>query len=130
MRFLVDNALSPEVSAALCSVGHDAVHVRDRAMQAAADEVIFELAAAEQRIVLSADTDFGTLLAKREVAGPSVILFRHGAEHRPAQQVALLATHLPSLADALGEGPWSRSSPRAFASGACRWPDRQRVRPS
>ena len=43
--------------------GHNAPHVRDYALQAAEDERIFALGQDENRILLSADTDFGTLLA-------------------------------------------------------------------
>jgi hypothetical protein len=58
-------------------------------MQAASDEEIFDHAAQDDRVVVSADTDFGTLLASRKQTSPSVILFRHGSQYRPADQAAL-----------------------------------------
>lgn len=104
MRFLVDNALSPVVAVELSRAGYDAVHVRDLGMAAASDQEIFDRAAQEARIVISADTDFGTLLAARKQTVPSVILFRHGTQHRPADQVALLRANLPQLQQPLEVG--------------------------
>src|SRR6186997_1438478 len=73
MRFLIDNALSPALAPLLQQAGHDAIHVRDLGLQHADDEVIFERAAAEHRIVVSADADFGTLLAVRRDGDGEVV---------------------------------------------------------
>ena len=73
MRFLIDNALSPRVATLLASAGHEAVHVREYGLQAAPDTVIFARAADEDRIIISADSDFGTLLAQSHAPRPSVI---------------------------------------------------------
>jgi predicted nuclease of predicted toxin-antitoxin system len=104
VNFLIDNPLSPRVAVGLRAAGHDAVHVLDYGMHAATDETIFERAALESRVVVSADTDFGTLLALREATSPSVILFRAALLRRADDQVALILVALPSTEAALRRG--------------------------
>lgn len=104
MKFLIDNALSPMVAEGLRKAGHNAVHVRDYDLQDAVDEVILERSTDEDRVLISADTDFGTLLALYEKKRPSFILFRKGTSRRPENQVELILKNLVTIEKPLIEG--------------------------
>jgi predicted nuclease of predicted toxin-antitoxin system len=104
VRFLVDNALSPAISAGLCAAGHDSTHVRDHGLQSASDQVVFALAEQEDRVLLSADADFGAILAARHSSRPSLILLRAASQRRPAQQLAVVLANLTQLLEALERG--------------------------
>lgn len=104
MRFLIDNALSPLIAAGLNAAGHDALHVRAIDLQHAADDTILDRARQDDRVLVSADADFGAILAQRNANRPSVILFRKHTERRPDRQIELLLTNLPQIESALQKG--------------------------
>jgi predicted nuclease of predicted toxin-antitoxin system len=104
MKFLIDNALSPDVADGLQAAGHDAVHVRSRSLQEAPDDVVFQTALVEERVLVSADTDFGALLVPGRRTRPSLILFRHGSPRRPSEQTQTLLENLPTISDDLARG--------------------------
>lgn len=103
MNFLIDNALSPIIAKGLKEAGFESMHVRDVGMSASSDPVIFEYAKQNDQIIVSADTDFGTLLALWKYSKPSVILFRT-SDKRPQSQLSLLLTHISEIKEALIAG--------------------------
>jgi len=78
MKFLIDMPASPELVPWLEEKGHEAVHVQDIGLGTASDSKIMSRAVSEERIVITADLDFGTLLAQSGDTAPGVILFRGG----------------------------------------------------
>ncbi len=103
MKLLVDESLSRRVVQQLVDAGHDATHVLDLQLGGAADEVIMRTAAEMDAVLISADTDFGELLAIGRHPGPSVVLLRR-APRRPADQARLLLRALPEVGDSLDRG--------------------------
>ncbi|MBI2684796.1 MAG: DUF5615 family PIN-like protein [Acidobacteria bacterium] len=63
MKFLADRGLSEATVRFLRDSGHDATHQRERGLHRLPDVAIMEKAAAEGRIVLTLDLDFGELHA-------------------------------------------------------------------
>lgn len=104
MKFLIDNNLSPLLAENLKAAGHDAVHVRDLGLQAATDEVVLEHARSQDQVLVSADTDFGALLARSGARSPSVLLIRRLAGRRAAEQSAIIQANLPDVTGDLEAG--------------------------
>lgn len=104
MRFLIDNNLSPLLAEYLKAAGHDAAHVRDYGLQAATDPVVLGQARDEARVLISADTDFGTLLAREKADRPSLLLIRRLVGRRAIEQAAVILANLESVPEDLDAG--------------------------
>lgn len=75
----------------MSDAGHDAVHVGDLALLGATEETVMAAALDDSRIVVSADTDFGEVLAASIAQYPSVILLRRKGRTAEQQASILLA---------------------------------------
>jgi predicted nuclease of predicted toxin-antitoxin system len=76
MKFLVDMALSPKTAKFLVALGYEAERVDKLGMAKSKDREIFEFAIGNNRVVITADMDFGHILAHTKSNKPSVIIFR------------------------------------------------------
>lgn len=104
MRFLVDQNLSPRLATVLTEQGHDAVHTSDLGLDVAPDETVLERARADDRVLVSADSDFGTILASTRAVRPSVLYIRRVQGRRVEQLAALIADSLTVTDAALQDG--------------------------
>ena len=104
MRFLLDENLSPKVAAPLRAAGHDVTIAREVGLRSATDQVVIETARREARVLVSADTDFGAILALSGAATPSFVLVRRAANRRPDEQAALILNNLETVVADLAAG--------------------------
>ena len=70
MKLLIDNTLSPHIASTRHESGCAAIRVRESDLRAVLDDLVFAETERSERVVVSADTDIGALLALRESAIP------------------------------------------------------------
>lgn len=102
MKFLIDECLRTVVATGLAAAGHDAVHAANVNLLDATDEEVMAFAVEEARVVVSADTDFGELLALGGASMPSLILLRR--RHDPDDQIQAILGVLPDVSAELDAG--------------------------
>jgi len=101
MRFLPDENLSPQVGLLPEKEGHDCVHTNDLGLSTKPDPVVLEKCKEENRILISADTDFGEILAKSQNKQPSVLLLRKQSGRSAGKIADLILLNLDKVADDL-----------------------------
>lgn len=104
MNFLVDANLSPRVAARLTAAGHPSRHVADCGLGNALDSEILTFADEQRWVVLTADTDFGSLLAATSATSPSVVRLRSQDHLTPDQQAEQLLANLGTVEGDLAAG--------------------------
>lgn len=95
--------MPPRLAVALRGEGHDAVHVVELGMGSLRDSDVFARSAAESRILITFDLDFGDILAASQSRQVSVVLFRLRAMVFGSVRRRLAAT-LAAASPALEEG--------------------------
>jgi len=103
MKIVIDVCLSRQVAEALTNAGFDAVHWFNIGGPKAKDAMIMAWAQEEGRMVVTADTDFGHLLAKSSGASPSTVILRT-AVHSVNVVIPLLLEVIPAYSEELKEG--------------------------
>ncbi len=76
LKFLADMGISQRTVCWLRDTGFDSIHLRDQKLQTIPDKEILTKAEIENRIILTCDLDFRTLLSFSKESLPSVIIFR------------------------------------------------------
>lgn len=104
MRLLVDENLSPQLAQLIATPADVVEHVTEALSPGVTDQAILTYAIDQGAVVVTADTDFGALLARSGQGKPSVILMRELLPFPVAEQGRLLAANLGQLRDALADG--------------------------
>jgi predicted nuclease of predicted toxin-antitoxin system len=115
VRFLLDANLSPKLVTALTAAGHASRHVDEIGLPSASDATIFDRAAVDGDVLITADSDFTNLLAARGSSAPSVVLLRHAAELPWREHEALLVANRAAVLPDSQEGAVVSLSPTRSA---------------
>lgn len=104
MKVLLDQNQSPLLAGSLNAAGPDAIHPRDVGLSRAPDVGVMARAQQDGRVLITADTDFGELLARSGDDAPSVLLLRRH-DRRCAEAVAeLVFANLDAIESDLTSG--------------------------
>ncbi|SNQ62779.1 DUF5615 family PIN-like protein [Candidatus Methanoperedens nitratireducens] len=103
MKFLVDMPLSPKTVKFLKNMGYEAIRVSELEMAKSKDRDVFDYAEKNNMVILSADLDFGAILAFTHSSKPSVIIFRL-YDPSPEHVNSLLSSNLSSIEKELMKG--------------------------
>lgn len=76
MKFLIDMPLSPRTAEYLRSLGYDTVHASEIGMESSPDNELIAFAEKEDRIIVTMDLDFGSILHYTKKGSPGLIVFR------------------------------------------------------
>jgi len=98
LRFVVDECCHRLIASGLREAGHDIRYVAETD-QRSSDEMIAALAIEEDRIVLTADYDFGELAVRHRTPMPGVVIL--APTRQPIEQ---RVRHLVQVVSNLGEG--------------------------
>ena len=109
MRFLLDEHISPLVTARLRALGHDAVAVAARdGLRGGSDDRIREAAVAEDRVLVTYDVrDFGSMGARMAAASephPGIVLVSSRRFPPSTDNVGRMADALHALASSTRAG--------------------------
>lgn len=102
MRLLVDDGVDVAIVSRLRADGHDVTYVAELA-PGATDSAVLELAASDERLLLTADKDFGELVFRQRRAACGVLLVRLPGVASSARSDAVasaLADHGDEMANA------------------------------
>ena len=97
MLFLIDAQLPPSLAEALRSAGHEAVHLLDLGLLAAADREIWNEAISRSAVLVTKDRDFSLFRAASD-SGPTILWVRLGntANRNLIADIAFLASNYQS----------------------------------
>ena len=99
MKFLIDRCAGVRLAQWLREQGHDVVESHERGADPG-DRALLQLAADEQRILVTIDTDFGQLVFAEDIPHCGLIRLPDApAERRIALVADLLARHARDLAN-------------------------------
>jgi predicted nuclease of predicted toxin-antitoxin system len=104
VNFVLDENLAETLGDLLGSAGHDAIHVRSVGLQSASDLVVLDYAASQRAVLISADTDFGAILAATHRSGPSLVLLRHERGRRVERVADMILNNLDQVTGDLEVG--------------------------